>query len=267
MNQHEYISSGILEAYALGELPEPERSEVERHLASHPELRTELDQIEAVQEKLFQRSAITPRNAVRAALFARLDDHAPAGKVVPMPSSGRTLWRLATAASVTVALVSSYLAYNYYGKWKSTQGELTERIAQSQRMAGDYNQVSRRLGNLESAIHVMHNPAFKRVALKGTSAATASLAYVYWNEDTREVYLGIQAMKPLARENQYQLWAIIDGKPVDAGVFDGGKAVGLLRMKEIGRGATLFAVTIEPHGGKPTPTLETMQVAGPVEKG
>lgn len=267
MNTHEYISSGVLEAYALGELSEQERGEVERHLASHADLRTELDQIEAAQEKLLQRTAIKPRDAFRAELFARIDGQAPAAKVVSMSSSGPGRWKLAAAASVTVALVSSYLAYHYYDQWKSTQGELTELIAQNQRVASDYNQVNQRLDKIESDIHIIHNPAFKRVALKGTPHAPTSLAYVYWNEDTREVYLSVQEMKQLARENQYQLWAIIDGKPVDAGVFDGDGAGGLFKMKEIGSGATLFAVTVEPRGGKPAPTLETMQVAGPVEKG
>lgn len=39
-----------------------------------------------------------------------------------------------------------------------------------------------------------------------------------------------------------------DGKPVDAGVFDMNTTTGLLRMKEM-KGATAFAVTIEPRGG------------------
>ena len=69
----------------------------------------------------------------------------------------------------------------------------------------------------------------------------------------------------LAQENQYQLWAIIDGKPVDAGVFDN-NFKGLLKMKDVGTGAATFAVTIEPRGGRQTPTLETMQVAGNVVK-
>jgi anti-sigma-K factor RskA len=92
------------------------------------------------------------------------------------------------------------------------------------------------------------------------------MAYVYWNESTEEVYLSIQNMRTLAQENQYQLWAIIDGKPVDAGVFDTNLA-GLLKMKAIGNGAAAFAVTVEPRGGKASPTLETMQVVGNVVKG
>lgn len=73
-------------------------------------------------------------------------------------------------------------------------------------------------------------------------------------------------MKALAHENQYQPCAIIDGKPVDAGVFDGNIA-GLLKMKNVGKGASTFAVTVEPRGGKSSPSLETMQVLGNVTKG
>jgi hypothetical protein len=38
-------------------------------------------------------------------------------------------------------------------------------------------------------------------------------------------------------------------------------------MKNIPTGAIKFAVTIEPRGGKESPTMETMQVIGDVVKG
>jgi hypothetical protein len=38
-------------------------------------------------------------------------------------------------------------------------------------------------------------------------------------------------------------------------------------MKDIPAGAVKFAVTIEPRGGKVSPTMSTMQVIGDVIKG
>jgi len=103
--------------------------------------------------------------------------------------------------------------------------------------------------------------------MKGTANAPQSIASVYWNKDTKEVYLSIQNMRALAQEKQYQLWAQIDGKMVDAGVFDGNIS-GLIKMKQMFKETvTVFAVTIEPRGGKPEPTVETVQVAGTVAKG
>ncbi|HEY9045340.1 MAG TPA: anti-sigma factor [Ohtaekwangia sp.] len=269
MNIREYISSGILEAYALGELSEKERSEVENNLARYPELREELALIEEAQEKLLMQAAIKPRDLVREKIFAAVDQQKPEAKVIALspPNNTISLWKFTAAASITIALITSYLAYTYHDKWKATQSDLTNLIAQSQRVAQEYNQVNQRLNKIEEDLRVIDNPAFTRIIMNGTPNAPGATAYVYWNENTREVYLSVQNMKTLAQENQYQLWAIVDGKPVDAGVFDGGIAGGLLKMKDIGTGAATFAVTIEPRGGKPSPTLETMQVAGNVVKG
>jgi anti-sigma-K factor RskA len=63
-------------------------------------------------------------------------------------------------------------------------------------------------------------------------------------------------------DHQYQLWALVDGKPVDLGVFDMRDGeVGLKNMKPIGVAQT-FAVTLEPRGGSVSPTLEKLMVIG-----
>lgn len=268
MNVEAYISSGILEAYALGELSDLERTEVEKNLKQYPEVRKELARIEEAQEKLLMEASMKPRASVKTSLFAKIDQRKQEVKELPLSPPQTTsvsFWKLAAAASVTVALISSYLAYDYWNKWKKTENNLTELIAQNQRVAEDYNKVNQRLDQIENDLNITNNPAFQRVVMKGTPNAPSALASVYWNESTKEVYLSIQDMKQLTQENQYQLWAIIDGKPVDAGVFDGNTA-GLLKMKDISSGAATFAVTIEPRGGKQSPTLETMQVAGNVVK-
>jgi anti-sigma-K factor RskA len=268
VNVEAYISSGILEAYALGELTEQERVEVEKNLAQYPALRKELALIEEAQENFLMKAGVQPRPALKAKILAAIDEQKPAAKVVELKPQevSVSFWKMAAAASIAVALITSYLAFNYWSKWKNTESNLAELIAQNQRVAQDYNTVNKRLDDLEKDLKITNNPAFNRVVMKGTPNAPGSMASVYWNESTREVYLSIQDMKELAQENQYQLWAIIDGKPVDAGVFDGNLG-GLIKMKDIQSGAATFAVTIEPRGGKTSPTLETMQVVGNVVKG
>ena len=189
MNVDEYISSGILEAYAQGELTERERAEVDTNLGKYPELRKELDAIEAVQESLLQKAAIQPRAAVRDALFAKIDEQTPQSRVVPFTQPDRTAigWKFAAAASVTIALISSYLAYDYWNKWKKTEASLSTLVAQNQRVAQDYNRVNQRLDQIEDDLNILDNPNFSRVVMKGTPNAPGSVAAVYWNESTKEV--------------------------------------------------------------------------------
>jgi anti-sigma-K factor RskA len=265
VNITEYISTGILESYAMGELSVHERAEVEKNLGLYPALKMELAEIEQTMENLLLQAAVTPRAEVKTKLFEKITDR-PAAKIVPMESNAINLWRYATAASVAIALCSAYLAYNYRSLWKQSESNLTELIAQNQRIAQDYNQVNLRLDKIESDLKVTNNPDFVRVVMKGTPNAPTSLATIYWNAQTRETYLSIQSMKELSKENQYQLWAIVDGKPVDCGVFDFNIA-GLLKMKGGFATPATFAVTIEARGGKQSPTLETMQVAGNLVKG
>lgn len=265
MNLQEYIASGILELYALGELTGQERFEVEKNLARYPELREELARIEETQEKLLMKAAIKPRASVKADLFKKIDSK-PEAKVVSIQSdSSLNFWRFAAAASIALAVVASYFAYDFRSKWKSSEGNLAELRAQNERIARDYNEVNQKIDKIQSDLTITSSPAFSRVIMAGhKDNAPEALATVYWNQSTKEVYLSLQNMKELSQENQYQLWALIDGKPVDAGVFDGNVA-GLIKMKDIPAGAGTFAVTIERRGGVPSPTLSTMQVAGNVK--
>lgn len=255
MNLKEYISSGILESYALGELSESERRDVERNLAQYPELRAELSAIEETMEAFLMSAAKAPRASVKEKVMSSVNTEQKAeAKVVSM-----TPWRLVAAASVVVALTTSIMAYTFYGNWKTSENNLAELRALNEQVARDYNQVNQRLGDIETTMQVINNPAFERIVMKGTANAPEALASVYWNKTSQEVFLSVQNLKALAKDQQYQLWAIVDGKPVDMGVFDSSTA--LLKMKTTGKAAA-FAVTIEPYGGKASPTLETMQVLG-----
>lgn len=268
MNIEEYISSGVLEAYAAGILSDLERKEVEDTLVQYPALRAELLAIEESQEKFLQKVAITPRPSVKEKIFAPLDKREAGAKSIALTThtSNSLVWKYAVAASLSLAVVTSYLAYSYRERWINSVISLNNLIAQNQQIAQDYNVVNNRINQIEKEVQVLNDPSFQRVVMAGTANAPEAKAFVYWNEESKEVYLSLQSMRELSQENQYQLWAIVDGKPVDAGVFDGNLA-GLLKMKDIGKGAGAFAVTIEPRGGKTSPTLETMQVVGTVVKG
>lgn len=263
MNVSEYISSGILESYALDQLSDSERGEVDSMVAQYPELREELEKIEASIESLAFSGAVAPPVDLKKQILGAIDKVDTPVIAMNQDGSG-SLMKYAAAASITIALVSSFLAFSYWNKWKLSEIQLSELVAQNQQFADNYNQVNQQLGDIQKAVGVMNNSAYSRVIMNGTDNAPGSLATIYWNKSTEDVYLNIQQLKELSEDQQYQLWAIIDGKPVDAGVFDLGSDNFLVQMKNISDGAAAFAVTIEPKGGSESPTLETMQVLGNV---
>ena len=259
MNIKEYIATGILESYALGEVTPAEREEVERYLAKYPELKAELDLVEKTMEQLAMQAAIDPKASLKGSILERAT-----GEVKIVPMTAPAVWRYATAASIAIALLTSLMAYHYYGKYEETSLALDNLIAQNQQIARDYNVVNEKLDKIKDDFSVIENAAFTRIVMKGTDKAPDAMASVYWNPGTKEVYLSIQNLKQISKDNQFQLWAIVDGKPVDAGVFDF-DVDGLLKMKSI-NGAVAFAVTIEPRGGQASPSMETLQVIGSLPK-
>lgn len=262
MNIKEYISSGILEAYVLDELSLAERKEVEQNLVKYAELREELRLVESTLESLAQSASIAPPKELRENILSLVADTKET-KVVQLAGVS-SAWRLAAAAAVIFGLIVSYLAVDYRDRWIRSTVALNELIDQNQQIAQNYNSVNQKLDKIQHDFSIIENAAFTKVIMNGTAQAPSAVASIYWNAATREAYMSIQNLQQISKENQFQLWALVDGKPVDMGVFDA-DFDGLLKMKSIAN-AQGFAVTIEPKGGKPAPTMETMQVLGMVPK-
>ena len=99
------------------------------------------------------------------------------------------------------------------------------------------------------------------VKMKGVAGKESNLATVYWDTRTKDVYLFSNNLPPAEPGKQYQLWAMVDGKPVDAGVI--GNCEGLCKLKNI-PSAQAFAVTLEKAGGSPVPTMSSLYVMGSI---
>ncbi len=270
MDIKDYIASGILEAYALDDLPQEERAAVAAMLAKHPELREELNTIEEGLEALAMETAIAPPADLKDSLFAALDEvqpeetlaPEPETKVVPLAPKKSYFWNYVAAASVSIALVSSLMAYDFYSRWQQSQAAYADVINSNELLANQNNKVNNELRKIEQDYGVLVNPDYDRVEMASVIQGQSFSASVYWNKKTEEAYLSIKELSELTAEQQYQLWAIVDGKPVSMGVFDL-KTDALTQMTAVAN-AAMFAVTIEPRGGSENPTLDAMQVAGEV---
>lgn len=241
-------------------------------LEKYPELRDELEAIELTLEGMAMATQVKPAVDLKQSILDAIEeveekpeeiakqDLKSEARVVTMQPS--PIWKFAVAASVTIALLCGYLAMDYRSKWKNSRLAYDQLLANNSQMAEQYNRVNQKLDELENDLNILSNPEFMRIEMPGTDNAKEAFASVYWNQTSQELYLDIRNLKELAQNEQYQLWAIVDGKPVDAGVFDW-NADGLVRMKNMAQ-SVAFAVTIEPRGGSENPTLESMQVYGGV---
>ena len=147
-----------------------------------------------------------------------------------------------------------YFNYNkYYNKYQSASREL--QLAQQK-----IDQQNQANAAMKTDIDVMTDKNSQPVVLKGTPHAPDALAKIYWMKTTGDVYVDPTNLPGVPSGKQYQLWAIVDGKPVDAGMISTEKGIyHIQKMKSFGH-AEAFAITLEKTGGSPTPTMDEMYV-------
>ncbi|MEQ8530371.1 MAG: anti-sigma factor [Imperialibacter sp.] len=263
MTSKEFIESGILELYVLGTLSTAEQAEVERMCAEHPEVKAELEAVEQAMELMDQELGIAPPAAAKQKLFDALPESSLAGRQMHLQPTGETKGSWMMAASVTIALLSFAAAIFYFQKYNSVSGEYEALVSQNSMMAQELNQVKNSLDQNEQLLGLATDESTKRVQLDATKEDSNLQLFVYWNTASEEVYLDLGNLGAPGDQQDYQLWAIVEGKPVDMGLIDFTNPNSLVKMKNI-KGAVAFAITLEPKGGLESPTLENMVVLGQI---
>lgn len=255
MNSKEYISSGMIESYVLGMLNEQERHEFEKLCNEYPEIKAARDAFELQVEKQALENAIPPPFDLKQKIADKIFSDKQTTPVIPIATSPvktisprATGWlRIAAAASFILLAGSLWWNMNLRNENRKIQADLI-----------DFNN---RLAQAEQAAKVMQG-SNKIALLAGTQFSPRSSATVYWDTTSHDVYLLVNNLPAPATDEQYQLWALLDGKPIDMGVFEiTQKPLQLYRMKNA-QAAQAFAITLEKKGGSPTPTLEKMVVVG-----
>jgi len=258
VNIQEYISSGIIESYVLGLASAEERIEFEQMCAQYPELVEARNNFELAVEAQARKNASSPTAGVKEKIWAAIKetDSSNTPKIITMePTTRRSSgWGWVAAASIILFLVAGYFAFTYYSQTKELKNSNDELRARVDRTDSILNKMAEEQ-------KIMSDPNVTVVNMVGTQKGSPSSANIYWDSTSANVYLVVKNMPKLASDKQYQLWALIDGKPTDLGLFDGGKDKVILKMNNTQK-ADAFAITIENRGNTGGPNLQQLQSMG-----
>lgn len=267
MDIQEYISSGIVEQFVLGLCSSEEEQEILKLRKVHPELNAAILDFELMLENDGMANAVAPPPAAKAAILEQieLDFAEPIPQVIPVkpqqeiPSiqshqQKKSNWlSYVAAAAVILFLANAVVSLMLYNKYKGVQNAYAS-------LQKENAQVKLQFNSIYADVQRMSNKSTQRIAMPGVAGREESLATVYWDRETNEVYLFKNSLPTPEKGKQYQLWAIVDGQPVDAGML-AADCEGLCKLKSI-PDAQAFAITLEKEGGSPTPTMSEMYVLG-----
>lgn len=272
MNIQTIKDSGDLELYVMGALPEESMRNITSLAKLHPALQHEIEAIEATLISYAEVHAGNgPSSAVLAATLAQINQELsqPSAKKSVSENSGESkvrsmsfqpLW--AWAAAVAMLLMSGAANFFLYTDLNTSERQLLALQQEKQELATIYNQTSADLESMTDAFTLLENPSIRRIELGGTEAQPESKVAIFWDTAQGNVLLAFPQLPTPPTGFQYQLWAIVDGTPVDAGMLTSSNQP--QRMKPITGEAAAFAITLEKEGGSPVPTLTNMYVIGNV---
>lgn len=268
------ILSGDLELYVLGMLPEEEAVKIEQLSKIFPEVKEELDRIAESLQGFAASVSAAPSASAKEKLMNKFkelkseENEEEAATVVPLYAQNETegtemtpvislpkrqiqfpFWIAASLAGLVLSLGAVlYLV----SENRKNRTELASVQQQADTLQRKFSAQQQEMAAYNKTLQMMQDDEFKKIELTSLPGKTSALAKVMWNTKTHEVYLSDISLPQPPSGKQYQLWAIVDGKPVDAGLMADIKHLAQ-KMKTFEK-ADAFAISIENTGGSATPT-------------
>ncbi|MEY2917820.1 MAG: hypothetical protein RIS73_1534 [Bacteroidota bacterium] len=241
MDINNYISSGIIEMYVTGLCSADESTELELLRTQYPQLNDAVIQFEIEFEKNALNTATITGNQLDNKILARIQQlQTPVALLQPKVKRLNWLKPLA-AAAVLLFIVSSIFNYKLFKKNKEQEVALNSSNPQPAFLPeADYN--------------ILKDPTITPVAMYGVAPHNICRCTLFWDKKTGKVYMMIHHLVPSTNEKKYQLWAMVNDKPVNVGMVNDGIRDRFIELQNVPEAATAFSVTLENATGSATPT-------------
>ncbi|RAJ79365.1 anti-sigma-K factor rskA [Chitinophaga dinghuensis] len=268
MDIQAYIESGIIESYVLGIADAQEVAELEGLRRDHPEIAAAISECERWLYKTAGSQAIPAADNIRESIFSSLENEMTSSDSLPLqpsvlsPKRNKPVFRYLAAASLALLIVSAGANIYLYYQYKQVAKGYIALLTDQHKMLAENQVYQTRLSAMYRDIQQMSDSSVQKILMRGVPGKESNLITVYWNVKTKDVYLLANRLPKAPEGRQYQLWAIVNGKPVDAGMLTNDEGV-IMQLKSV-KDAQAFAVTLENAGGSATPTLDQMYVFGKI---
>lgn len=260
MEAQEYISSGNLELFVYGTLSESENKEIVAAMNKFPEVKAEVEKIEASLKSLAEE--VAPPLAPR--VFDVIKSHLFGSTLKQLDTKNTTNWTAISGwAAALLLLIGMFWMFNQNA---SLQNQLVESEKENQELQDKIVTTEESLADTESLLNILRNRDIKAVSLPGNApVAPEAFAKAFYNTNTQTVYLDASGLPEPPEGMVYQVWSLtLDPlTPTSIGLLDDfiaseNKIFTLQNIPE----SEGFGITLEPAGGSETPTLEQLYTLG-----
>jgi anti-sigma-K factor RskA len=252
---HEDVHANALE-FVLGTLPDGKRRAVVAHLSGCPACRAEVASVSQVCDALGRSvDPVAPPAALRDRVLAIPHSARATTEVRSTMRASVMPWWLAAAASL-VAVVAVWQLVSS----QTELGALRTRVAELQAEAGDLlvarASLQEQVSTMTHQTQVLRASDLITYSLEARDGTKGAHARAYVSHKDGMVFTA-EGLPSVPTGKVYQLWVIVNAKPVSVGVFmpdASGRVHAVMDTPSIPVMPGAVAVTIEPEGGLPAPS-------------
>lgn len=173
----------------------------------------------------------------------------------PAPIRQMTWYRFAAAASVIFILMSVGLFF--YSQNLTDQVENQSEVIANQQTT--IERLESEVERKEELLTILEARDVDLVLMDGMAEMSPNgYGKVVWDKVGGRALLQVANIPSVPSDKDYQLWFIVDGQPISAGVFavDDPARDNFFKIEQLQSSAAegAFAITMEPKGGVPQPT-------------
>ena len=232
----------------MDQLSPAEKAEVEGYLTSYPELRADLREIERSLEIFAGSAAIKSPAGIKEKILDAIKHETKGGRDQKDRPNG--VWPALAAVFGLGVLLLGYLF--------NQQIEAKKHLADELAIVRDTCQT--RTAELTRQLELLRQltePNNKILPFQATPGFASTDLYIHTNNATKRNFIQVRNLPDIADNQSFQLWSIkANQPPAPLNVFSE-PANGLLEVTYVD-GTEVYAITIEPKGGRTTPTLENL---------
>jgi len=182
------------------------------------------------------------------AISVPVEAQTPGGAIsMTRPRPRRSVWTVVLAGALAAGIAAIAVGLTVSARYERRLEALGQEAAELR------TQVQRE----QSLLAILRDPATQMVALSGQATSPEARARMLWHEKAGGLLVAA-GLPPAPAGKSYQLWAIAGTRPpVSAGVFavdaQGAASLRVPPLAGVAR-VDVFAVTLEPAGGRPAPS-------------
>lgn len=260
MDIKEYIDSGILELYVAGALSEKESREVYEIMLKHPEVLTEVQNIEDAIVKLTAATSPSDSKLLYNTIKDKIGFTGNEPKVITIT---KTNWISYTGWAAAIVLGFGLLwtlNQNNQLESKLTTADIENAYLESQIEASKTS-----LAATQNLLNILRDKDIIAIPLDGQTVYPEAYAKVYWNKNTNNIYLDAQGLPPAPKGKVYQVWSLTLNPliPTSLGTIDDFNTdENKIFAIENTNASQAFGITLEPAGGSLSPTMDQLYTLG-----